>query len=137
MVKIVESRKDDDAQFIRQKLNEYNFTHVPPDNHEELCLLVRNGDDIIGGLLGGTYWKWMHVGYLWVDENERYNGVGTSLLERAKEIAIKRGCKNAHVETHDFQNLAFHEERGYRVFGKLADLPEGHTKYYLQKRLAI
>ena len=71
-----------------------------------------------------------------VDDNERYKGIGTRLLGRAEEIAVNRGCKHAHLATHDFQNLEFYEGRGYQVFGELADLPEGHTKYYLHKGLA-
>jgi hypothetical protein len=56
-------------------------------------------------------------------------------LAKAEEIAIQRGCKNAHLETHDFQSLDFYRRRGYVIFGKLDDLPEGHTKYYLRKSL--
>jgi GNAT superfamily N-acetyltransferase len=136
MEEIEESHLENDAQFIRRKLNEYNLAHLQPDNHEELCLIERSGDKVIGGLLGGTYWDWLYVKYLWVDENERHRGLGTGLLGKAEEIALDRGCRNAHLETHDFQDLEFYEGHGYLVFGVLADLPEGHTKYYLHKSLA-
>src|SRR5512136_314007 len=96
------SHVDDDVQFIRQKLNEYNSGFVHPDNHERLCLVVRRGDKVIGGLVGGTYWNWLYIELFWVDENERNTGLGTRILARAEEIAIQRGCKNAHLETHDF-----------------------------------
>lgn len=133
---IEESHLEDDAQFIRQKLNEYNLAHAQPDNHEELCLIVRRGDKIVAGLLGGTYWDWLYVNHLWVDEKERHKGLGTGLLGKAEEIALNRGCRNAHLATHDFQNLGFYEGRGYLAFAELADLPEGHTKHYLHKRLS-
>ncbi len=126
---------DDDAQYIRKKLNEYNCNFVQPDNHERLCLVVRQKDNIIGSLVGGTYWNWMYIEMFWVDEKERKNGLGTRILAKAEEIAVQRGCKNAHLETHDFQSLDFYKKREYVVFGELEDLPEGHTKYYLRKRL--
>jgi GNAT superfamily N-acetyltransferase len=129
------SHIDHDAQYIRQKLNKYNNNFVPSDNHEKLCLVVRRDDVIIGGLVGGTYWNWLYIELFWVDENERKNGLGTRILAKVEEIAIRSGCKNAHLETHDFQSLEFYKKRKYVVFGELEDLPEGHTKYYLRKQL--
>jgi hypothetical protein len=71
MARIEESHLEHDAQFIRRKLNEYNLAHVQPDNHEDLCLVVISGDNIIGGLLGGTYWDWLYVEYLLVCRSGR------------------------------------------------------------------
>ena len=126
-----------DSQFIRQKLNEYNFNLVPDYHHETLTLVVRRQDAIIAGLTGDTYWNWLYISLFWVDERERSRGLGTRLLAKAEEVAVQRGCRNAHLETHDFQNLAFYLKRGYVVFGRLEDLPEGHTKFFLHKRLEM
>ena len=124
-----------DAQFIREKLNEYNFNLVPPDNHETLTLIVRREEHIIAGLVGDTYWNWLYISLFWVDPGQRVHGLGSQILARAEEIAVQRGCRNAHLETHDFQNLEFYLKRGYLIFGKLEDLPAGHTKFYLRKSL--
>ena len=130
------SLSEAEAQVIRQKLNEYNFERVPPDNHQTLNLVVRRTDTITGGLVGDTYWNWLYISLFWVDPRERSHGLGSRILAKAEEIALQRGCRNAHLETHDFQSLEFYQRRGYVIFGKLEDLPEGHTKYYLRKSLA-
>ena len=135
MDKIEISQSEADAQLIRQKLNEFNFNLVPHYNHEILNLVIRRENTLIAGLIGDTYWNWLYVSLFWVDERERDRGLGSQILAKAEEIAIQRGCKNAHLETHDFQNLEFYQKRGYVVFGKLEDLPEGHTKYFLRKHL--
>jgi GNAT superfamily N-acetyltransferase len=135
MEKIEVSQSETDAQFVRQRLNEFNFNLVPHDNHETLNLIVRRQNTLIAGLIGVTYWNWLYVELFWVDALERSHGLGTQILAKAEEIATQRGCKNAHLETHDFQSLAFYQKRGYVIFGKLEDLPEGHTKYYLRKHL--
>jgi GNAT superfamily N-acetyltransferase len=129
------STSENDARYIREKLNEFNFARVPADDHETLNLVVRQGNTIIAGLIGDTYWNWLYVSLFWVDEHERSHGLGTRILAKAEEIAIQKGCRNAHLETHDFQNLEFYQRHGYQVFGKLEDLPGGHIKYYLHKRL--
>jgi GNAT superfamily N-acetyltransferase len=126
---------DTDTQFVRQMLNEYNFRQVPNDRHETLNLVVRQNERIIAGLVGDTYWNWFYISLFWVDENERSRGLGSRILTEAEQIALQRGCRNAHLETHDFQNLEFYQKRGYAVFGKLEGLPQGHTKYYLRKPL--
>ena len=48
---------------------------------------------------------------------------------------MRRGCKNAHLDTLSFQALDFYKKYGYIVFGQIADLPPGHTRYYLRKTL--
>jgi len=135
MEKIEITPTEEDARYIRSKLNEYNNRFVPPDNHEKLYLVTRRNDEIIGGLVGGTYWNWLYIEWFWVDEHERNSGLGTRILAKAEEIAIQRGCRNSHLETHDFQSLAFYQRRGYSIFGELENLPEGHSKYYLRKQL--
>ena len=130
------SQSETDAQLIREKLNEFNFHLVPHDNHEPLNLIVRRQNTLIAGLVGDTYWNWLYISLFWVDERERSHGLGTQILAKAEEIAVQRGCKHAHLETHDFQNLEFYQKRGYVIFGKLDNLPEGHTKYYLHKHLS-
>lgn len=128
-----------DAQLeevIRERLNEFNFRLVPHYEHEPLNLLVRDGEEISAGLLGGTYWGWLYVSILWVREDLRDQGLGSRLLHKAEELAVQRGCQHAHLETHDFQALAFYQKHGYSVFGQLEDLPPGHIKYFLQKNLS-
>ena len=129
------SQEEADAKIIREGLDEYNYRRVPEVEQVALNLVARRDGRVTGGLVGGTYWGWLYVELRWVDGGERGRGLGGQLLARAEEVARRRGCKNAHLETHDFQNPGFYLRRGYEVFGQLDDLPEGHVKYYLRKRL--
>jgi len=136
MEKIEVSHSELDAQFIRERINEFNFKRVPDYDHQTLNLVVRRQDTIIAGLLGDTAWDWLYISYFWVHEHERSLGLGTRVLAAAEEMAMQRGCRDANLETHDFQSLGFYLKRGYVVFGKLENFPRGHTKYYLCKHLA-
>ena len=129
------SQNETDAQFIREKINEYNFNRVPHDNHQVLNLIAREQNIIIGGLIGDTAWNWLYISLFWVDERKRSLGLGTRILAMAEELAVQRDCRHANLETHDFQSLNFYQKRGYVVFGQLEDFPDGHTKYYLWKNL--
>jgi GNAT superfamily N-acetyltransferase len=135
MEKIEISQTEEDAQAIRERLKSYNNQFAPPDEHENLSLIVKRNGEVIGGLLGGFYWNWLHIDWFWVAEDARNTGLGGRILEAAEQMAVRKGCRNAHLETHDFQSLSFYQRRGYQTFGKLEDLPIGHTKYYLFKNL--
>jgi ribosomal protein S18 acetylase RimI-like enzyme len=125
-----------EAEFVQEKLNQYNLHYAPPDNHQVLALVARNPEDtIIAGLVGMTYWGWLHIDILWVDESLRQQGLGRQLLQKAEEEALNRGCRYSHLETHTFQALGFYIKHGYQVYAELPDLPSGYTKYFLKKGL--
>ncbi len=54
-----------------------------------------------------------------------------------EEYALSKNTTNIRLETTTFQALGFYVKAGYSVFGELADMPKGHTSYFLQKQLGI
>lgn len=136
-ITLIETADPEDAKFVQERLCEFNEQKVgDEDHHQTLAIIIRDPHQhILGGLLGDTYWGWLYVAILWIDERLRGQGYGERLLATAEQEAIRRGCKHAHLETMSFQALPFYEKHGYTVFGVLEDLPEGHKKIFLQKRL--
>ncbi|MFA5792505.1 MAG: GNAT family N-acetyltransferase [Candidatus Gracilibacteria bacterium] len=125
-----------DVEFIKDNLKKYNQKFTGPDNHQELAVFLKDeNDQIKGGLTGGTYWDWLYIDALWIDESMRHKGYGKQLLELAENEAKARGCNNAHLDTHDFQALNFYQKNGYTICGQLDYLPKGHTRYLLKKTL--
>jgi GNAT superfamily N-acetyltransferase len=57
------------------------------------------------------------------------------LMAVAEEEAVRRGCRNAWLDTHEFQAPGFYEKLGYAVFGKLADYPPGFARIFLTEHL--
>jgi len=62
-------------------------------------------------------------------------GNGSSLLTRAEEYAVARGCENAWLSTFSFQARPFDERLGYRRFGTLENYPAGHSLFFMTKHL--
>jgi len=123
-----------DAEQIIRALVGYNVTQAPPANHRILAVVARRAGEIVGGLLGYTHWEWLFIQQLWVADTFRRRGLGRSLMRAAEQEACRRGCRNAHCDTYDFQALSFYQKLGYHIFGQLEDYPAGHTRYFLQKR---
>ena len=61
-----------EIDFVNDSLTRFNDKKVGPDNHELLNIVEYDDEkNVIAGLLGGTYWGWMHIDILWVDEKHR------------------------------------------------------------------
>lgn len=95
----------------------------------------RDGGEFVGGVAGYTHWNWLFVSHLWVGDGQRGDGLGTRLMRAAESAAVDRGARHAHVDTYDFQALAFYEHLGYTPFGVLNDYPPRHSRHFLQRDL--
>ena len=127
---------DSEIQHIKDELKLFNDRIVGDDNHKQINIIVKNDrDEIIGGLISGTYWEWLYIDRLWIHENYRNRGFGKSILKLAEDEAKNRGCNNVHLDTHDFQAVNFYKKQGYISRCELDNLPKGHTKYLMTKEL--
>jgi len=86
-----------------------------------------------GGLVASTYWDWLEIDDLWLDEALRGRGYGRQLMRMAEAEARVRGCRRAWVRTFRFQAPGFYERLGYRVVGVLEDYPPGNALYWMRK----
>jgi GNAT superfamily N-acetyltransferase len=121
---------------IGPAINDYNEQQAGEDHAKTLCFVLRAPDqEIVGGVIGATYWDWLHIDLMWVKEGLRGRGYGRRLLTLAEEEARKRGAKQAYLDTFSFQAPGFYERHGYQVFGELQDFPTGHQRYFMVKQL--
>jgi GNAT superfamily N-acetyltransferase len=129
---------DADQQALRDRLDTWNIQVTGHNDWQPVAIFLRDeSGSIRGGVLGDIWAGWLHIKFLWVDEDCRRAGWGSRLLEAAERYARERGCTDAHLDTFSFQaGPRFYEPRGYRVFGVLPDYPHGQAHYFLHKRLA-
>ncbi len=134
---IAVERSEHDAQALRDALIAYNRSQAGEPHFRELTIWLRDDQQrIVGGVIGSTYWGWLLVEFLWVDERLRGRGYGRLLLTTAEREAVRRGCRHACLETFSFQAPAFYAKLGYVVFGILDDFPDRHRRYSLKKDFA-
>lgn len=103
---------------------------------EPVTLLVQDEAGATqGGLLGLTFWGWLFIDWLWLTSDLRGKKFGGELLLRAEAIARERGCRNVYTDTFSFQAPKFWKKNGYKEFGRLDDMPEGHSRIWFRKKL--
>lgn len=123
---------------LSARLVEFNEAQVGPRNTFRFMLSVRDARGLlVAGLKGETFWNALYVHDLWVATDQRKNGHGSALVGRAEQIARERGCEISILSTFSFQAPRFYESLGYQIFGEVPDLPPGHSRYWLSKRLAV
>ena len=121
---------------IGPAISEFNKEQAGEDNARSVCFVLLGPDeDVVGGVIGATYWDWLHVDLMWIKDELRGRGYGHQLLTLAEDEARRRGAKHAHLDTFSFQAPGFYEKHGYRVFGQLQGFPAGHQRYFLTKEL--
>jgi len=134
-IEVTDTPAEADAAHIVAQTRAYNRGYTPRDVRT-LCVFARADDDcLIGGLTAITYWQFLEVDYLWVDQDHRRSGHGARLMAAAEAEALQRGCRQALVDTFSFQALGFYQALGYQEFGRLAGFCGQYDRHYLRKVL--
>jgi GNAT superfamily N-acetyltransferase len=123
--------------FLEDRIYEYNVGATGIDDGRWLGVLVRDeSGEMVAGLSGTTWGACCKVRDVWVREDLRGRGIGTSLLDAAELEAKRRGCRQVVLASHSFQAPDFYRKRGFEVFAVIEDDPIGHREVYLRKALA-
>ncbi len=132
----VEKPEESAWGIIGRGVGDFNKQQVGDNKFQRLCFVLHSPDqEIVGGILGETYWEWLYIDLLWVKDELRGRGHGHSLLTLAEQEARQRGAKKAYLDTFSFQSPDFYKKHGYQAFGELENFPSGHQRYFLQKQL--
>lgn len=128
---------------LHQQIRAFNDSRSEPHRAvrqagvHKLDIFIRDGEGRLrGGLVASTYWDWLEVDDLWLEDGLRGWGYGRRLLAMAEAEARARGCTRAWVRTFRFQARGFYERLGYRVVGQLEDYPPGSAFYWMRKDFA-
>jgi GNAT superfamily N-acetyltransferase len=129
---------EDDERMVREAIYAENRLKAGDQHYERLSIFLRDPrGQLVGGVIGSTYWGWLVTDFMWVAEDLRGRGYGTQLLLAGEQEAQRRGCEHACLDTFSFQAKAFYEKLGYVVFGVLDAFPGEHKRYFLKKELRV
>ena len=142
-VTVSEENEKEFAESLHAKIREYNNHQSAhhraarqPGAVKPLHVMLKNeSGQVVGGLSAHTYWGWLEIDDLFVPDNLRGQGIGTSLLQTAETIALSRGVRHCFLSTFEFQARTFYEKQGYSVVGKLEGYPPGAAYFWMRKDL--
>lgn len=129
-----EKKENPEWELIGGGIHDFNMQQAGNDSGKTLCFVVRNPEgQMIGGVIGETYWNWLYISLMWIKEEYRGQGLGQRLLALAEEEGQKRGAEHAYLDTFSFQAPEFYKKYGWRVFGELPNFPGPHTRTFMTK----
>ncbi|MGM9986200.1 MAG: GNAT family N-acetyltransferase [Bacillaceae bacterium] len=139
MVEIIKQEGQEIREYIRQKVIDYNMSQLSdevktPLEHVNFVVKDETGK-IVGGITGTSFWHYMHIDFLWVDESLRHGGYGSKLLQKIEDVAREKKCRLIMVDSFSFQAADFYKKMGYKEFGVVEDHPKGHSQHFFEKRL--
>ena len=119
----------DNEKAVRSALSAFNETLFGPANAAGLQITLRNDEgEVVGGLIGQTWFGFLYTRLLFVPEEARGQGFGARLLARAEEEGRRRGCKGAYIDTMSEDARRVYERCGYRPVGHMPGMgPNGMT----------
>lgn len=124
-----------DIRVVNRGLRDYCEAYVDCTSQMLTGFIRRYDGQIMGGIVGSTYWDWYDLRYLWVSEELRHQGYGKYLLNLAEIECRQRGVTGIVCDTADFQALVFYQMQGFEIFATMPDRPPGHESYFLKKLL--
>ncbi len=134
-IEVTDAPRPEDETFVIEQTRAYNRRFTQRDGRS-LCVFARAADgSIVGGLTGMTYWEYLEVSYLWVDEAHRGAGHAATMMAAAESEARARGCRHALVDTFSFQAPGFYQRIGYGEFGRLHGFAGKYDRHFLHKDL--
>jgi ribosomal protein S18 acetylase RimI-like enzyme len=103
---------------------------------EAFCFFARDETaKLIGGITGWMFYGCLYIDELWIDEVYRSQGLGSTLMIKAEELASNKNCSFATVNTMDFEAKPFYEKLGYRVEFERKGYEKDSIFYFLRKEL--
>ena len=132
----------EEAVYIEEQFWKELGSIAPSEESAEEQLIVfkvtDEDENIIGGcVLDIDTLKIAEFNSIWVDEQYRRQGIGTSLVSRVEQAAKDKGCSVIYNNFNfDFQDARpLFEKNGYALCGITKGWPKGHEGYYLVKHL--
>ena len=97
--------------------------------------LKNESGKIQGGAVTYIHSDSIHIDTIWVDEDIRMNGYGSTLLQTAEDEAKRMGCIYSTVSTMDFQAEKFYIRHGYYRVCEFKNYILSHSRIFLRKNL--
>ena len=121
-------------KFIAAGLEDFNRKHMNAGTPKSFAVTAVDNGIARGGVMAEGVGEWMYLTLLWVEEEFRRRGFGTSLLRKAELEAKERGAKGILVDTYSFQAPDFYRKHGYSAYGQIADFPRTGMVWYRFKK---
>jgi GNAT superfamily N-acetyltransferase len=113
----------------------YNDEKLGKQKHRRFAISLRDGDEIVGGIVGEVWMTVLFIQLFWIEARFRGKGHGTKLIETIEQEARRFGAVRSYLDTMSVQAPGFYRACGYEAFGEIDGYPGGVTRHWFTKAL--
>jgi len=128
---------EEDLEIVSQGVFSHGRAQAWDGHAEPISCLVRDGSRVVAGGSGRTEYARLFVNYLWVSVELRRQGLGRRILEVLESESVRRGCRDALIETLDDGVAALYGRLGYRSLAVMPGYVGRFNRHTLVKPLAV
>ena len=118
---------------IHQLLREYNRPFW--GEKADYSFHAEKDGQIVAGIVASSTYDTVEVEYLFVQEDLRGQGIGSSLLRQVEEAAKRDGKSRVLLNTYSFQAPGFYQKMGYRLLFAIEPCLGEYGQYFFLKEL--
>ena len=127
--------RDEDLEIISEGVFSHGRAQARDGNAEPIACLVRDGTCVVAGGSGRTEYRRLFVSYLWVSEPLRRQGFAQRILQALESEALRRGCRDALIETLDDRVASLYGRWGYAAVSVIPAYVGPFNRHILVKTL--
>ncbi|MFT0875572.1 GNAT family N-acetyltransferase [Rhodopseudomonas palustris] len=116
-------------------LKAYNKEQWGRQKYKRFAVSLRNGEQIVGGVVGEMWSTVLFIQYFWIEQAYRGKRHGRKLLAAIEDEARKFGATRSYLDTMSFQAPGFYSTSGYKKFGVIDGYPDDVTRHWFMKAL--
>jgi GNAT superfamily N-acetyltransferase len=113
----------------------YNREKMGKQKYKRLAVSLREGDEIVGGIVGEVWSTVLFIQLFWMEQKLRGKDYGTRLIKVIENEARKFGAKRSFLDTMSYQAPGFYRACGYEEFGSIDGYQDGVTRHWFTKAL--
>jgi GNAT superfamily N-acetyltransferase len=134
---ISEDASTQDLAVVAEGVFAYGRAQARDSDAKPISCLVREGTRIVAGGSGRTEYGRLYVGYLWVTEALRGNGIGSRVLLELEAEAAKRGCRDALIETLEESVAQLYARLGYEQVAYIPSYVGSFNRHFMLKTTLV
>jgi len=126
---------DEDLAEISAGVIEFGRAEAAGGSAKPIACFLREGKAITAGATGRTEFERLFVSYIWVREDLRGAGLGSTALKGIEDAAHKRGARDSLIETLSDRTAGLYRRCGYLEIASIFRYVGPFTKYVMLKKL--
>jgi ribosomal protein S18 acetylase RimI-like enzyme len=124
----------EETQFTALRLKDHTEQAIGINvSHAAFGLLAYEGETLIGSIVGKSFFNWLHIDLMWVEDSYRSQGVGRMLMDEAYRQAKEMGLSGIEVWTQSWQAPGFYKKMGYEELAVIDDFTPGRKRHVFRR----